>query len=146
MRNSIPISWLYIHTASIKVSNSFSFLANNLMSYIRWLIFSCNSVILYLPIHFKSMWFSGIIAITNSDGDSTSPWNIPLWIFTLAKIFVLFSMVSSIWSKIFVSILYGFVDMVLRFSFLFSMVSSIWSCRPSCSFWDNNPALRDAFL
>ena len=44
MPNSIPISWPYILTAYIRVSNSFSFLANSLMSsvYMRWLIFSCN--------------------------------------------------------------------------------------------------------
>ena len=32
MPNSIPLSWLYIHTACIRVSNSSSFLANSLMS------------------------------------------------------------------------------------------------------------------
>ena len=41
MLNSMPISWLYILTAFKRVFNSFSFLANSLMSstYIRWLIF-----------------------------------------------------------------------------------------------------------
>ena len=33
------------------------------------------------------MWFSGIIAITNSNGDSATPWKIPLWIFTSAQRF-----------------------------------------------------------
>ena len=37
--------------------------------------------------HCLRMWLSGIIAITNSNGDSASPWNMPLWIFTSAKIF-----------------------------------------------------------
>ena len=41
--NSIPISWLYILIVCMRVSNSFSFLANSLMlsMYIRWLSFSC---------------------------------------------------------------------------------------------------------
>ena len=49
MPNSIPISLLYILTVCIKVSNSFSFLVNSLMSsiYIRRLIFSCNLWSLY---------------------------------------------------------------------------------------------------
>ena len=44
MPNSIPITWLYILTAYIRVTNAFSFLANSLMlsMYIRWLIFSCD--------------------------------------------------------------------------------------------------------
>ena len=77
--NSISISRLYILTARIRVSNSFSFLANSLVSsmYIRWLIFSCNLVSLYLPVYFLIMQLSGIITIINSNGDSASPWNIP---------------------------------------------------------------------
>ena len=35
MLNSIPMPWLYIPTECIRVSNSFSFIANSLM-YIRW--------------------------------------------------------------------------------------------------------------
>ena len=89
MLNSIPMSWLYILTVCIKLSNSFSFLVNSLMSsmYIRWIIFSGNFVNCYRIVHFLSMWLSGIIAITNSNGDSASPWKIPLWIFTTAKLF-----------------------------------------------------------
>ena len=34
-----------------------------------------------------SMWLSGIIAFTNSNGDSASPWNMPLWNFSSAKLF-----------------------------------------------------------
>ena len=51
MPNSISLYWLYILIVCICVSNSFSFLANSLMSSmsIRWLIFSCNLVNLYPP-------------------------------------------------------------------------------------------------
>ena len=64
--NSISISWQYILTACIRVSNSFSFLAHNFMSSMnmRWLIFSCDLWSLSPPVHFLSMWLSGII--TNS--------------------------------------------------------------------------------
>ena len=67
----------------------FSFLGNGLMSsmYISWLIFSCYSRNLYLPMHFQNTWLSGINAITNSNGDSATTWNIPLWIFTSAKLY-----------------------------------------------------------
>ena len=67
----------------------FSFFANSLMSsmYIRWLIFSSDLLSLYPLVHFLSMWLNGIIAIINSNGDSASPWNIPLWIFVSAKLF-----------------------------------------------------------
>ena len=86
MPNSIPMSWLNILTASIRVSNSFSFLANSLISmYIRWVIFSCYLLSLYPLVHFRSMWLSGVSAVTNNNGDSASPWNITLWIF--AKLF-----------------------------------------------------------
>ena len=80
---------LYIFTACIRVSNSFSFFANSLMSsmYIRWLIFSCDLVSLYPAVHFLCMWLSGIIAIIKSNGDSASLWNITLWIFASAKLF-----------------------------------------------------------
>ena len=37
--------------------------------------------------YFLSNWFSGTIAITNSDGERASPWMIPLWIFTSDKLF-----------------------------------------------------------
>ena len=47
------------------------------------------------------MWLSGIIAITNSNGDCTSPRNIPLWIFSTAKLFS--SAVSSIFQFFMVS-------------------------------------------
>ena len=72
----------------MRVSSSFSFFANSLMSsmYIRWLIFSCDLLSLYPAVHFLSMWLSGIMAIMNSKGDSVSPWKIPLWVFISAKL------------------------------------------------------------
>ena len=83
MVNSIRMSWLYILTAGIRVSSSFSFFSNSLMSsmYIRWLIFSCDLLSLFPAVHFLSTWLSGIIAIMNSNSDSEFPWRIPVWIF-----------------------------------------------------------------
>ena len=68
MPNSIPLSKLYILIACIRISNSFSYLENSLMSYMymRWLTFSCELLSLYPAVHFLSMWLSGIITITNS--------------------------------------------------------------------------------
>ena len=88
MPNSIPMSWLYILIAYIRVSSSFCFFAISLMSsmYTKWLIFSCNLVSLYLAVHFLNMWLSGIMAIMNSNGDSAFPWNIRLWTFVSAKL------------------------------------------------------------
>ena len=37
--------------------------------------------------HFLSIALSDLIAITNSNGDYSSHWNISLWIFILAKVF-----------------------------------------------------------
>ena len=56
------------------------------VTYIRWLTFSCDLWSLYTPVYFISMWFSDIIIISNSN--SASPWNIPLWIFISANIFL----------------------------------------------------------
>ena len=88
MPNSIPMSWLYILSACLRISSSFSFFANNLMSsmYIRWLIFSCDLLSLYPAVHFLSMWLSGMMAVMNIKGDSASPWKIPLWIFVSTKL------------------------------------------------------------
>ena len=88
MPNSIPMTWLYILTACMRVSSSFSFFANSLMSsiYIRWLIFSCDLLSLYPAVHFLSIWLSGIMAIMNSKDDRASPWKIPLWIFASANL------------------------------------------------------------
>ena len=88
MPNFIPMSWLYILTACMRVSRYFSCFANSLMPsmYIRWLRFSCYLLSLYPTVHFLSMWLCGIMAIINSNGDSASPWNIPLWIFASAKL------------------------------------------------------------
>ena len=55
--------------------------------YISWLIFSCNLWSLYPPVHFFGVWLSGIIVITNSNGDSASLWKITFWIFAAAKLF-----------------------------------------------------------
>ena len=35
---------------------------------------------------FLGICLSGVIDITNSNGDNVSPWNILLWIFTSAKL------------------------------------------------------------
>ena len=88
MPNSTPMSWLYILTACIRVSSSFSFFANSYMSsmYIRGLTFSYDLLSLYPAVHFLSMLLSGIISIINSNGDSVSPWNTH-WIFASAKLF-----------------------------------------------------------
>ena len=62
MPNSIPISSLHILTVCIWVFNSFSFLANSLMStYIRWLIFSCDLWSLYFSAHFLNMWVGWVL-------------------------------------------------------------------------------------
>ena len=67
----------------------FLFLANSLMSfmYIRWFIFSCDLLTLYPAVHFLGKWLSGIMAIMNSNSDSTSSRNISLCIFASAKLF-----------------------------------------------------------
>ena len=61
--------------------------------------------LIFLAIYeaFIRMYMSGIITITNSNSDSTSLWNIPLWNFTPVKVFphtdnstVQFFLVSSI--------------------------------------------------
>ena len=115
MLNSISMSWLYILIVCIRVSNSFSFLANSFMQslYIRWLIFSCDLVSWYLSVHFLSMWLIGIIAVISIKGDSESPLKIPLRIFTSVKLFLAavnstfqFSMVFSINSTTSPDILY----------------------------------------
>ena len=73
------------------VSWSFQFFlifANSLMSsmHFRWLIFSCDLLSLYLAVHFLNMWLSVIMTIMNINGDSASPWNIPLLIFVSDKL------------------------------------------------------------
>ncbi len=55
--------------------------------YMKWLMFSCDLLSLYPAVHFLGMWLTGIMAITNSNGDSASLWNMPLWIFTSAKLY-----------------------------------------------------------
>ena len=55
--------------------------------YIKWLIFSCDLLSLYLALYFLNMCLSDIIAIMNSKRDSASAWNKLLWIFVSAKLF-----------------------------------------------------------
>ena len=85
----IPMSWLDIPTARIRVSSSFSFLANSfiLSMNIRWLIFSSDLVSFYPLVHFLIMWISGIIAIPNYNGVDAFPRKISLWSCTTAKLF-----------------------------------------------------------
>ena len=86
--NSILMSWLYILTACIRVSNSFSFSPTvwcRPCTLGNW--FFPTIYCLCPAVHFLSMWFSGIITIINSHGDSASPWSIPLRIFASALLF-----------------------------------------------------------
>ena len=55
--------------------------------FIRCLVFSCDLLSLYPVVHFLSRWLGGIIAVTNSNRDSASPWIIRQWIFASAKLF-----------------------------------------------------------
>ena len=89
MPNSIPKSWRYILIVYVSETNSFSFLAKSLMSSIciKWLIFSCDLLSFYPAVHLLTMWLSGIIAITDSKGDSASLWYRLLWIFNSVKLF-----------------------------------------------------------
>ena len=66
----------------------FLFLAKCLTSsmYIKWLIFCCDSWNLYRTLHFISMIFNGIIAITIPNGHSTTSWKISVWISTSTKL------------------------------------------------------------
>ena len=54
--NFIFLSWLYILIASIRVTNSFSFFVNSSISsiFVSWLIFSCDLLNLWLPVHFQN--------------------------------------------------------------------------------------------
>ena len=86
--NSIVISSHYILTSCINVSNSFSFLVNNLMSsiYVRYFFFCCCFFFLRCKFLTACAFLSSIIAITNSYGENVSPWKISLWIFSSAEI------------------------------------------------------------
>ena len=89
MLDSIPISWLCILTADIRLSSSFPFLQTIWYCPCRWggWFFSYDLWSLYPPVHFVIMWLGGIIAITNSRCDMASPWKISLWIYTSVKLF-----------------------------------------------------------
>ena len=95
MKNSIPISSLYILTACNSVSNSFSFCqtiwCRGWFLFLQFMnfdvvvdFFSCNLWSFYPPGHFLNISVSGIIIIKNRNGDSAYPWKITLWIFTSA--------------------------------------------------------------
>ena len=56
---------LAVYPVCISVFSSFSFFAMSSM-YLKWLIFSCNLLSLYLAVQFLCMWFSGIVPIINS--------------------------------------------------------------------------------
>ena len=81
MPNSIPMTWLYILTTCIWVSDSFSFLVAWCRPFTLGVKFFMRFMNCLSPVHFLSMWLSRINAITNSNGDRESPWKIPLWIF-----------------------------------------------------------------
>ena len=63
----------------------------NLFRFCRFVFsnFSCDLWNFYLPEHFLSIVLRGIISITNSNCDSASSWEIPVWVFTSAKLFFL---------------------------------------------------------
>ena len=88
------ISCLYTFCISSVPAFGFPILFHNWQTLCRrpytlggWFFFSYDLWTLYPPMHFLSMWLSGIIAITNSNGDITSLWKIPLCIFTSAQHF-----------------------------------------------------------
>ena len=66
-------------------------------------------------VYFLRVWLNGIIAIRNSNDDSTSPWKMPLWIFTADKFFFPSSS---------------------QFHFPWLPWWSLWFCRISCTFSD----------
>ena len=116
MLNSIRISWLYILTMCIRVSNPFSFFINSLVSsmYIRRQIFSYDWLSLCLALYFLSMWLGGIIAIANSNGDSAPPW-----IFVSAKFF-------SFWCHFHCWGFYDFLDKIYNFVWYFVHFEAVY--------------------
>ena len=99
--------------------------------YIWRLIFSCNLWTLYPCVHFLSMWLNGIIAIINSNGDNTTPWKIPFWIFVSALLFPLaisltrqFFMIFSINFMTLADILYILRQSIIQFWFLNNVLFS----------------------
>ena len=83
--------------------------------YIRWMIFFSDLASLYLPVHFLSTLFSGIIAITNSNGNSASLWKIPLWIFTSGQLFLPAALFDSPVFHYCLDKLYDFVGYLVHF-------------------------------
>ena len=83
----------------------------------------CDLCSLYPPVRFLRMCLGGTIAITNNDGDSASPLNIPLWIFTSAKLCL--PVVNSI--PVFHGFsdeLHGFVEYFIHFESVY--YSALW--------------------
>ena len=95
------MSWLNILTACFKASNSFSFL--------------------YPPVHFLCKWLSAIIALTNNNGDSTPPWNIPLWILTSAKL-----LPPAVNSTLHVSMIFSIIIIIIILLFESFYASTSW--------------------
>ena len=125
MPNSISISSLYILTAGIRVSNSFFIFDKQFdIVHVHWVV---NLFLWFMkfivPLRISlSMWLSGIIAITNSNGATTSPWNIYLWIFTWANVLppavnftLLFFMISSMNFMTSCDILYILRQSIIQF-------------------------------
>ena len=88
MPSSISMSWLYILIACNRVSYFLNFCQFDVVHahkvtdlFLRFSKFKSGCVFLVC------VW-RGIIAIINSNGDSVSPRNIPLWIFVSAMIFL----------------------------------------------------------
>ena len=99
---------LYILAVYIRVSNSFSFLAKFEVINVHQVVdLFCDLLSLHPVVHFQRMWLSGI-AITNINSDSASPWNMLLWIFTSAKLFL------------------PTVNFTLKISKVFSINCTIW--------------------
>ena len=156
------MSWFCIFSLPILEFPILSFIANSLTSsmYIWWLIFFCDLLSLHRAVYFLSMGLSDIIAFINSNDDSASPWNIPLWIFTSAKlfppavnstrqVFLVFS-IKFMTSSDILYILRQFIIQlcgITSYAFLLSIqaITSFFSVS-SCSCWGCDDQCRVAFL
>ena len=88
MANYIPISWQYILSVLTFpiLSHFWQTVWYRQCKLGRW-CFSCDSCGWNPPVYSLGKWLSGIIAITNCNGDSAFPWKIFLWIFISVKLF-----------------------------------------------------------
>ena len=98
--DSIPISWQHIFIVCIRVSNSFSIFFCKQLDVVHvhkavnlFLRFSKSVA---TSVQFLSRWLSGIIAITNNNGESASPWKMSLWIFISNSFLMLFILLLSL--------------------------------------------------